>query len=149
MKYSISEEKHHKGYLVVELGSEGVEVRKTDLTARRDMRRVVGTIADIERHPRNEDYVYVTLTDENPVLFPMEKIRAVYPNAMHVERIAGQSKAAGEEAEQPAAAIVKQELKPLELFRAFYQEVRGAELSSDKEKLFAEAYELLLKESGE
>lgn len=149
LKYSISEEKHHKGYLVVELGSEGVEVRKTDLTARRDMRRVVGTIADIERHPRNEDYVYVTLTDENPVLFPMEKIRAVYPNAMHVERIAGQSKAAGEEAEQPAAAIIKQELKPLELFRAFYQEVRGAELSSDKEKLFAEAYELLLKESGE
>lgn len=149
LKYSISEEKHHKGYLVVELGSDGVEVRKTDLTARRDMRRVVGTIADIERHPRNEDYVYVTLTDENPVLFPMEKIRAVYPNAMHVERIAGQSKTAGEEAEQPAAAIIKQELKPLELFRAFYQEVRGAELSSDKEKLFAEAYELLLKESGE
>lgn len=149
LKYSISEEKHHKGYLVVELGSDGVDVRKTDLTARRDMRRVVGIMADIERHPRNEDYVYVTLTDENPVLFPMEKIRAVYPNAMHVERIAGQSKAARQDAEQPAPAIVKQELKPLELFRAFYQEVRGAELSSDKEKLFAEAYELLLKESGE
>lgn len=149
LKYSISEEKHHKGYLVVELGSEGVEVRKTDLTARRDMRRVIGTIADIERHPRNEDYVYVTLTDENPVLFPMEKIRAVYPNAMHVERIAGPSKSARQEEEQSAPAIVKQELKPLELFRAFYQEVRGAELTSDKEKLFAEAYELLLKESGQ
>jgi len=104
-------------------------------------------MAEIERHERNEDYVYVTLTDENPVLFPMEKIRAVYPNAMHVERIT-QRLAIGSDDEE-RIAIVKQELKPLELFRAFYEEVRGVELSADKEQLFAEAYEQLVKESGE
>lgn len=169
LKYSISEEKHKKGYLVVELGAsvkpthEGgmdkaeashladIAVHKVELAARRDMRRVVGTMAEIERHARNDDYVYVTLTDENPVLFPMEKIRAVYPNAMHVERMAEQRKAAKAEdgqAEQ-AQAIMKQELKPLELFTAFYEEVRGTVLTAEKEKLFAEAYELLMKESGD
>lgn len=147
LKYSISEEKHNKGYLVVELGESDVSIQKVPLLARRDMRKVVGTMAEIERHERNEDYVYVTLTDENPVLFPMEKIRAVYPNAMHVERIT-QRLAIGSDDEE-RIAIVKQELKPLELFRAFYEEVRGVELSADKEQLFAEAYEQLVKESGE
>jgi len=148
LKYSISEEKHNKGYLVVEIGKNEVSIEKVPLSARRDMRRVVGSMAEIERHERSEDYVYVTLADENPVLFPMEKIRTVYPNAMHVERIT-QRLVNGAVDEEQAATIVKQELKPLELFRAFYQEVRGVELSVDKEKLFAEAYEQLVKESGE
>jgi exonuclease SbcD len=139
LKYSISEEKQQKGYLVVELGKENVEVNKVGLVARRDMRRVIGNIAEIERHVRNEDYVYVTLTDENPVLFPMEKIRAVYPNAMHVERQAAKLHMIDEDGgAERASMLVKQELKPLELFAAFYGEVRGIE-----------AYELLMKESGE
>src|SRR5690606_32505137 len=127
-----------------------VEVRKEELDARRDMRRVVGTISEIERHDRNEDYVYVTLTDENPVLFPMEKIRAVYPNAMHVERRPANVYTSNGEADDDHTLLrTKQDLKPLELFAAFYEEVRGAQLSPEKEKLFAEAYELLMKESGE
>jgi len=148
LKYSISEEKHKKGYLVVEIGKNDISIEKVPLAARRDMRRVVGTMAEIERHERSEDYVYVTLTDDSPVLFPMEKIRTVYPNAMHVDRIT-QRLVNGAADEEQAVTIIKQELKPLELFRAFYQEVRGVELSADKEKLFAEAYELLVKESGE
>jgi len=146
LKYSISEEKHQKGYLIVELGTSGIEIEKVLLAARRDMRRVTGTMAEIERHRRNEDYVYVTLTDENPVLFPMEKIRAVYPNAMHVDRMAHRPTS---QIDADAISVTKQELKPLELFRAFYQEVRGTELSEEKEELFAQAYEQLVKEAGE
>ena len=41
---------------------------------------------DLLKHPINEDYVFVRLLDETPVLSPMEKVRSVYPNAMHVER---------------------------------------------------------------
>jgi len=150
LKYSISEERQNKGFLVVELGEGLIDVRKEELTARRDMRRVVGSISEIERHTRNEDYVYVTLTDENPVLFPMEKIRAVYPNAMHVERQPANVYRPNEDADGEQVLLrAKQELKPLELFSAFYEEVRGTQLTPDKESLFAEAYELLMKESGE
>lgn len=150
LKYSISEERQKKGFLVVELGEGLIDVRKEELMARRDMRRVVGSISEIERHTRNEDYVYVTLTDENPVLFPMEKIRAVYPNAMHVERQPANVYRASEDTDGEQLLLrAKQELKPLELFSAFYEEVRGTQLTPDKERLFAEAYELLLKESGE
>ena len=50
------------------------------------MRTVEGTIDDIQQHRISEDYVFVKLLDESPVLMPMEKVRSVYPNAMHVER---------------------------------------------------------------
>lgn len=124
LKYSISEENHKKGYLDIELTSQQLDVQKVLLPARRDMRRVIGKIDEIERHPVNEDYVYVTLTDENPVLFPMEKIRAVYPNAMHVDRTpATKVMISKENAEQELAT--KQEMRPVELFTAFYEEVKG------------------------
>ncbi|UUZ80743.1 exonuclease SbcCD subunit D [Paenibacillus sp. P26] len=87
LKYSISEEHHAKGYYVVEMdGAGGVRVDKRAFMPLRDMRRIEATIEEIERHPVSEDYVFVTLLNENPVLFPMEKVRSVYPNALHVER---------------------------------------------------------------
>lgn len=90
LKYSISEEHHEKGYLLVELDDRGnVQVEKRLLKPRRDLRTVEGRLADIEKHETNEDYVFVRLLDETPVLAPMEKVRAVYPNAMHVERRVG------------------------------------------------------------
>ena len=87
MKYSISEEHHNKGFFIVEIDGEGqVSVEKRALTPKHDMRTVEGTMEEILLHPVSEDYVFVKLLDETPVLFPMEKIRSVYPNAMHVER---------------------------------------------------------------
>ena len=87
MKYSISEEHHNKGFFIVELDGEGqVSVEKRELKPKHDMRTVEGTMEEILLHPVSEDYVFVKLLDETPVLFPMEKIRSVYPNAMHVER---------------------------------------------------------------
>ena len=56
------------------------------LSPRRKMRTVEAKIDELLQHPVSEDYVFVKLLDENPVLQPMEKIRSVYPNAMHVER---------------------------------------------------------------
>ena len=146
LKYSISEENHYKGYIVVNLAGQEVTTEKILLEPRRNMRRVVGAIADIERHSINDDYVYVTLTDENPVLFPMEKIRAVYPNAMHVERMASQRRNSGDN-QVRTTSVMKQELKPLELFAAFYEEVRGTELTAEKRERFAQAYEQMMQGS--
>lgn len=146
LKYSISEETHQKGYLVVELASSEVQVEKVSLDARRDMRRISGKIEELEQHSVNEDYVYVTLTDENPVLFPMERIRAVYPNAMHVDRIAStRAQLNGEDKEE--LTVAKKELKPIELFSAFYEEVRGEKLSASKQAQFASIYDQLMKGS--
>lgn len=142
LKYSISEERHRKGWLVVELGADGeASVEQRLLEPRRDMRRVSGYIRDIEAtKERSDDYVFVTLLDDNPVLFPMEKVRAAYPNALHVERRPLAPPAAA--GDGPASAAdrggARRATDPASLFEGFYREVRGTELSESKKRLFQE-----------
>ncbi|CAM4264662.1 exonuclease SbcCD subunit D [Paenibacillus endophyticus] len=151
LKYSISEENHIKGYLVIELdASGGTKIEKRELQPLRNMRRIAASIEEIEKHAVNEDYVFVTLLNDNPVLFPMEKVRAVYPNALHVERrssFSGSGAVAAEGLDWGGAAR-RREANPIELFSAFYQEVKGQPLAEAKRNLFAETYAELLREEG-
>ncbi|BBI32307.1 exonuclease SbcCD subunit D [Cohnella abietis] len=148
LKYSISEEIHRKGFLIVEIDAAGaVTVDKRELKPRRDMRRVIAPIEEIERHAICEDYVFVTLLNDNPVLFPMEKVRAVYPNALHVERKVTVVTGGGTD-EADSEIKARREADPVALFAAFYQEVKGVPLSDDKHKLFAETYANVLREEG-
>ena len=148
LKYSISEEHHKKGFLVVEIDGFGmVTVEQRELKPRRDVRRVTGTIEDIETHQGSDDYVFVTLLNENPVLFPMEKVRAIYPNALHVERMLRADQGANGDEE----GIVRSRRKnadPVALFASFYKEVRGIELSDEKRASFAAAFAEVLREEG-
>jgi exonuclease SbcD len=149
LKYSISEENHVKGYLVIELDEAGIAVvEKRELQPLRNMRRVAASIEEIEKHPINEDYVFVTLLNDNPVLFPMEKVRAVYPNALHVDRRSSLSLSMDGAAEA-GSSTGRREADPIELFAAFYQEVKGQPLSEAKRALFADTYAELLREEGE
>ncbi|MFS0555070.1 exonuclease SbcCD subunit D [Brevibacillus sp. 179-C9.3 HS] len=146
LKYSISEEHHNKGYLVVELDGNGnATIEKRDLTPKHDMRTVEGLIADIEKHPINEDYVFVRLLDEALVLSPMERVRSVYPNAMHVERKMAVAGLLGE----TLAVDGRAQMDELSLFKAFYKEVKGTELSTETEKLFIETMQEIFKKEGE
>jgi exonuclease SbcD len=146
LKYSISEEHHNKGFLIVDMDGEGkVQVEKRLLTPLRDMRSVELRIEDIENHEPSEDYVFVQLLNENPVLFPMEKIRAVYPNALHVERKIWKTAS-----QQPLKnSNNRMEVDQVSLFAAFYQEVQGAALDHEKRKLFETVLERVLREEGE
>jgi len=151
LKYSISEEKHHKGYLMVELDKDGqATVEKRELSPLRDMRRVEATLEELEQHEVCDDYVFVTLLSDHPVLFPMEKVRAVYRNAMHVERrsrtAVSEIAATGEVA--PAAAPRRSESDPAELFAAFYEEVKGIPLSQEKRALFEREFGALQQALG-
>lgn len=146
MKYSISEEHHNKGYLIVELDQHGnATFEKKGLKPRRDMRTIEGLMSDIERHSINDDYVFVRLLDEALVLSPMERVRSVYPNAMHVERKMAITGLIGES----LAVDGRAKMDELSLFQAFYKEVRGNELSSETERLFIETLQEIYKKEGE
>ncbi|WP_201008757.1 exonuclease SbcCD subunit D [Paenibacillus glycanilyticus] len=150
LKYSISEEHHNKGYLVVEMDADGnVAIEKRELKPLRDMRRIAGPIEEIETHPVNEDYVFVTLLNDNPVLFPMEKVRAVYPNALHVERRITAVRGIGEDGDASETAVRRSEADPVSLFESFYLEVKGVALDEPKKRLFADTFGGLLREEGE
>lgn len=133
--------------MIVEMDGEGqVHIEKRLLRPRRDMRKVAAAVEELESHPISEDYVFVTLLNENPVLFPMEKVRAVYPNALHVERrMTPLEQGADVEHGQ---AMRRAQSDPVSLFASFYKEIKGTELTEGKHKLFAEAYMELLKGEG-
>ncbi|MEF3328822.1 exonuclease SbcCD subunit D [Oceanobacillus oncorhynchi] len=138
LKYSLSEEHHQKGYLVVELGEEGnVQVEKKRLIPKREIRSIKMKMEDIYREPRSEDYVFVQLLDELPVLSPMEKVRSIFPNAMHVERVRTTSGVTQQKENQAP----KTSLSEMELFDAFYQEVTEKEASEEMNEIMKELFQ--------
>jgi exonuclease SbcD len=146
LKYSISEEHHQKGFHIVQMDELGnVSVEKRLLTPNRDIRTVEGKMEDILLQEMNHDYVFVKLLDETPILFPMEKIRSVYPNAMHVERKLVSAKKDNEE----STVGSRRKMDDLALFNAFYEEVKGVQASEETENVFKEVLQEFLLEQQE
>ena len=90
LKYSFSEADHHKSVTVVELGPRG-DLRLTlrPLNPKHDLRKICGTFAEITSRSfyegtATEDYLQVTLTDEDDVPEVVGKLRQIYPNLMKV-----------------------------------------------------------------
>lgn len=138
LKYSLSEEHHQKGYLVVDLDEQGeIQAEKKQLIPKREIRSLKMKMEDIYKQPRSEDYVFVQLLDELPVLSPMEKVRSIFPNAMHVERIRT-TIGADNRTENQAP---KTSLSEMELFDAFYQEVTEKEASEEINQIMNELFQ--------
>jgi exonuclease SbcD len=147
LKYSISEEKHKKGFYAVELDADGkMTLEKRLLSPLREMRTVEAKMEDLLKHSKNDDYVFVRLLDETPVLSPMEKVRTVYPNAMHVERKIVQPKVMDGQA---GSGMARHKMDEISLFRAFYQEVKQSPVTEETEAIFTEVLHELLQEGNE
>ena len=141
LKYSISEEHHQKGFHIVEMDAAGeVSVTKRLFSPRRNMRTVEGAMDEILRHEISEDFVFVTLLDDAPVLFPMEKVRSVYPNAMHVER----RNFSGSMMQSDAGS--RRNMDSLSLFHAFYEEVKGEKATDETADIFKDVLQEFLRE---
>lgn len=141
LKYSISEEGHQKGFTVVDLQADGkVEISKRLFTPRRDMRTVEGTMEEILAMDPSDDYIFIDLLNKTPVLSPMEKIRTVFPNVLHLNRPFDQMIVTEEKIER----VQKKQQTDLELFTAFYEEVKGFTPEEEAVNVFKEVVEDLL-----
>ena len=135
MKYSISEENHKKGFFIVDMDEEGnVAVEKRLLNPQYDMRTVEGLMEEIVAEQPSNDYVFVKLHDETPVLFPMEKVKSIFPNAMHIERKIVRTAATMEH----TSVLGDEKPDDLTLFRYFYAQMNDIEPDAETEKIFAE-----------
>lgn len=146
LKYSISEEHHVKGFYVVEMDGRGsVEIEKRRLTPRRDMRTVEGKIEAILQMEPSEDYVFAKLLNRSPVLSPMEKIRSIFPNTLHLERPFNELMMN----EEKLIERKKKSYSDFELFTAFYEEVKGHPPDEAIEELFKEVLNEMNKQNEE
>lgn len=91
LKYSFSEAGHKKSVTVVEMGEKGkTEIRTVPLVPLRDMREIKGTYDEVTlkenyENTNREDYIHITLTDEEDIPDAMNKLRVVYPNLMKLD----------------------------------------------------------------
>lgn len=92
LKYSFSEARHVKSVTVVELHEKGsVDIRAVPLTPLHDMTEIKGSYDELsfrdyyaDKGFRN-DYLHITLTDEEDVPDAVSKLRTIYPNIMKLD----------------------------------------------------------------
>ncbi len=88
LKYSFSEANHKKSITVVELGKKNeLWVDTVPLIPRHDMRQIRGSYEEITarsfyKDMKVDDYLQITLTDEEDVPEAVSRLRVIYPNLM-------------------------------------------------------------------
>jgi exonuclease SbcD len=132
LKYSFDEADHRKSVTLVELGDDGsVSVDEVALPIRHDLRRVRGSIRELLATPPPAEvadaYVEVMLTDAEPVLDPVDKLRPLYPNLVSLRR---------EQADSPLTdGVGAERLRTrthIELFDDFFEDVTGTAISDEQ-----------------
>ncbi len=90
LKYSLSEVDHLKSVTLVELGAKGeLHLELIPLHPKRDLREIRGTFAQLTdvnyyKNTAAEDYLHIILTDEEDIPEAGGKLRAIYPNYLHI-----------------------------------------------------------------
>lgn len=123
LKYSFSEAHQEKTITVVEIKEKGqISLHLLPLIPLHDMRKISGTYLEVTaksfyQETDTEDYVQITLTDEDDIPDGMQKLRIIYPNLM---RLLYDNSRTKQSREVEAAAEVEQKSK-LELFEEFFE----------------------------
>ena len=122
LQYSFSEVGNEKSVTLVELGAKGdVRVHALPLTPERRLRALRGTYAELtlkknyEGTPR-EDYLHITLTDEEDVPDALSKLQVIYKNLLKLDYDNARTRQ-NRELETPEAAALR---SPVELLSDFY-----------------------------
>ena len=123
LKYSFSEAKHEKSVTVVELSEKGrIRLRTLPLCPLHDLREIRGSYMEVTARSfyagtAMDDYLHITLTDEEEIPNAVGKLRVIYPNLMKLDYDNTRTRAAWQvEALEDAV-----ELPPLELFARLYE----------------------------
>ena len=140
LKYSFSEEHHHKSVTVAELGAKGeLKLTLVPLTPRHDLRSIRGTFAELTDKASyagtaTDDYLHVILTDEEDVAEAVGRLRVIYPNIMKLSY--DNTRTRSNQIIDGAADV--QRKSPLELFEELYV-LQNNQPMTDEQRSFAQA----------
>ena len=144
LKYSFSEAGHVKSVTIVDLEEKGnVRVRTRPLIPLHDMREIRGSYEevvsrDFYRGTAVDDYLHITLTDEEDILDAMGKLRAIYPNIMRLDYDNRRTREGGQLPEK-----VQRAKSPLELLEELYALQNNQPMSGEQRELSARLIEEL------
>lgn len=143
LKYSFSEANHTKSVTIVTMKEKGeIEVDTVPLTPKRDLREIRGSYMEITAKSfyegtETDDYMHITLTDEEDIPDAIGKLRVIYPNLMKLDYDNKRTRA-----DARCFDIDETESKtPMELFAEFYEKQNNQSLSEIQQNYVKELVE--------
>lgn len=149
LAYSFDEAGQEKGINLVEMDGLGlVTVEKIPLRPRRAVRCIQGHFKEVLQagwqDACREDYLSITLLDEQAILDPMGQLRQVYPNLLQLERpvLTNSSQLQGVKGDHRKQGEDK-------LFAAFYEQMTGGAMSAQQTAELQQVLEEMARRSRE
>ena len=148
LKYSFSEAGHKKSMTIVRLEEKGnVEVETLPLTPLRDLREIRGSYEELTSRAfyqgtAVEDYLHITLTDEEDILEAIGRLRAIYPNVMRLDYDNKRTRSG-----QTVETAAQRRKSPEELFAELYELQNNQPMSREQQELAGKMIEELWEET--
>lgn len=138
LKYSLSEASDEKSAAIVTLGAKGdVRIDLEPLRPLRDLRRLRGRMEQLLA-PQNlsgtDDFIFATLTDEDPIDNAMGIFQQYYPNTVQIEYDNAHTRALREAELTPTGE--RRDFD--EIIGDFYRLIYGCEIGEDERALMRE-----------
>jgi len=133
LKYSFSEVSDVKSVTCVTMGEKGgqLQFKTIELKPMRDMKKVRGEFdALMSTADRTDDYVQITLTDENDVPNAMSRLQTIFTNALELRYDNTRTRANGE----ISGAEAVERKTSLELFSEFFGERNNSKMSDEQKE---------------
>lgn len=144
LKYSFSETGDEKTVTIIEMKEKGnISLDFIPLVPMRDMAEIKGTYEELtlksfwENTSYNEDYLHITLTDEEDVPDALTKLRVIYKNIMKLDY---DNKRTRSMSEINGAENIADK-SPFEHFGEFYELQNGQPLSEEQASFMAQLIE--------
>ena len=141
LKYSLSEVNNDKSVPIVTIGEKGkVDIELIPLKPMRDLRHIKGKmeiLLDKKNIKAPEDFIYVTLTDEDIISDAMGIFQQVYPNTVKIDYDNSHTK----EIEQVDISKIVENKSFDELIEDFYKLMYGCAMSEEEKAVMKEAAE--------
>ena len=134
LKYSFSEAAQEKSVTVVEFREKGnIALSTVPLVPLHDLRKIRGTYLEVTaksfyQDTDTQDYVQITLTDEEDIPDGLQKLRVIYPNLMRLEY--DNSRTRHSRVVERAEEI--EQKTELELFAEFYEMQNNQPMSEEQ-----------------
>ena len=135
LKYSFSEAKDVKSVTLLDIEEKGnIKIEFIPLTPKRDMVEIKGSYEELtlksfwENTTYTDDYMHITLTDEEDIPDVIAKLRVIYKNIMKLDYDNKRTRTVNE---INGAENIK-EKSPLEHFSEFYELQNGQPLSDEQ-----------------
>jgi exonuclease SbcD len=141
LKYSLSEVNNDKSVPVLTVDEKGVQIELVALKPKRDLRHIKGKMEVLlrgENVKEPEDFMYVTLTDEDVVNDAMGIFQQVYPNTVKIDYDNSRTR----EVDQVDISKIAENRSFTDLIRDFYRQMYQCEISGEE-------MEIMRKTAGE